>query len=177
MLFIDRLELNNKVWFRKLVRWLGGELIPNFEVEELRMISPRIGGQGLFIIGDSSGEYECVSVSQGNTYFVSKWEIDEHYKLASVTYKNLKACPVTCESRIKTMDTLKMVGVKFEVPRKDENDLLLDLFTQEVEQYLKCATVYIYGNDDCYEVRVIYLNTDEKKYNKIKEKYGRKIYT
>lgn len=177
MLFIDRLELNNKVWFRKLVRALGGELIPNFEVEELRMMCPRSENQDVYLIGESAGEYECVSISHGNVYFIDKWEIDQEYRLINVVYKNLKSCPVTCESRIKTMDKLKMVEVKFEVPRSEGNELLLDMFTQEVEQYLKCATVYTYGNDEAYTVRVKYLSSDEKKYNKIKDKYARKIYT
>lgn len=177
MLFIDRLELNNKVWFRKLVRWLGGELIPNFEVEELRMMHPRSIGQGVYVIGESGGEYECVSISHGNVYFIDKWEIDQEYRLINVVYKNLKSCPVTCESRIKTMDKLKMVEVKFEVPKSDGNELLLDMFTQEIEQYLKCAIVYTYGDDESYSVSVKYLSTDESKYNKIKDKYARKLYT
>ena len=177
MLWLDRLELNNKVWFRKLVRVLGGNLVPNFEVEELVVVHTDVNSiDKLYLIGDSMGEYECVDVVSGEVMFRDKYEIDEDYKVVGVLYKSLNSCPITCEARVRQMDKVRTVRVSFDILDTEENDLIVDVFKQAVEQCLKGSYVEAWraANGLC-EVRVAYLKGDEKKYNKIKAKYDRKL--
>lgn len=177
MLWLDRLELNNKTWFRKLVRVLGGNLVPNFEVEELVLVCMDANSiDSIYVIGDSMGEYECVDVLSGEVSFRNKYEIDEDYKVVSVLYKGLSYCPITCEARVRQMDKVRTVKVSFDVVDTEENDLVIDVFKQEVEQCLKGAYVEAWrsGKGLC-EVRVAYLKEDEAKYSRIKDKYDRKL--
>lgn len=174
MLFINKLELNNRVWLRKLARGLGLKLVPNFDVEELVMVNP-VEGTRIVLIGDSMDDYECIQ--NNDQIFKSKYMVDENYKLVQVLYKDVDACTMWCESRIKKIDKLKVIKTEFVVEGSEENDLILDMFQREVDEYLKCADMRIDSYDGVYTVKIKYINTDEKAYNKIKEKYGRKLHT
>ena len=174
MLLINRLELNNRKWLRKLVRGLGMKLVPNFDVEELIMVDPTEDSM-ILVIGDSMDDYECL-VNNEQT-FISKYTVDENYKLVQVLYKDLDACTMWCGSRIKEINKIKVVETEFTVEASQENDLVLNMFEREVTEYLKCADVEVTGKDGIYTVKVRHINTDESAYNKIKDKYGRKIHT
>lgn len=173
-LFINRLELNNRVWFRKVVRGLGGKLLPNFDVEELFVVNPDDNVCAV-IIGESIDDYECIV--NNKQVFISKYEVNTSFSLVDVFYKDLDACTMWCESRIRKIDGLKIVKIAFDVDWNIENDLVIDMFKREVEEYLKCASVLATIKDGTMTVKVRYISSDEKAYNKIKDKYGRKLYT
>ena len=168
-LLVNKLELNNKKWFRKLVRWLGGKLVPNFSVEELVVVvSDDVTGDNnvYHLIGEEFDEYVVVDNST-----ISKYSVDEYGKLVKVLYKNVNMCGISCNSRAFKIDNIRFTKDSFSVDGNSVSELLLDTFENEVEEYLDFGNVVITGIDGKYNVSVTYVSTDEDKYKSLKEKF------
>ena len=178
MLWLDRLELNNKVWFRKLVRALGGELVPNFDVEELYVILGYDCGttRRLVVIGDDGYEYEAYDAGS-KPVFIAKGDVDINGHILKVVYKDINHCTVVCMNRAVIINEIsKTITTKFECQASEDNDLYLDMFEKEVENYMKFGNVLITGSEGMYLVTCIYLASESKMFNKIKAKYDRKLH-
>lgn len=182
--FVDSLELNNKVWFRKLVRWLGGRLLPNFDVEEIVMTNrtPAAYIQSKYVlIGESMNEYEVYDPDVGSR-FVDKWRIDEECTVTDVLYKDIDTCSVVCSSRLEQLQkwestTLDFVWTKPDTMNKEDFELLIDKMEEELLKKTKTTSMWARGTNGVFEIRLIYSKAESKKVNKIKGKYDGKIYT
>jgi len=176
-LMIKRLELNNKVCLRKVCRWLGMELVPNFEVEEL-YVAIRNDGWDMeptiyVVIGESSnGEYEAYRLNSSSVVYLDKWMVDTDGKVIKVVYKDLKTCMVSCESRSKIINNLTTEYMEFTVSGNEDTELALDMFEKEIEEYLDFGNVAIDGTNGVYKVKCKYLVKDRKAFNSIKGRYG-----
>lgn len=173
-LIINRIELNNKNWFRKVVRWLGGKLVPNFSVEELVVIVPHDSGNHKIyhLIGESFDEYILVDNST-----VKKDYIDEYGKLVKVLYKNVNTCTLNCRGRAFKVDSISFAKDSFTIANKDNVELVLDLFEHDVEEYLTFGNVFVYGTNGVYNVSSTFLESEADKYYKLKRSYKDELYT
>lgn len=175
-LMIRRLELNNRIWLRKVCRLLGIELVPNFEVEELYVairndevdMEPTI----YVVIGESSnGEYEAYRLSSSSVVYLDKWMVDTDGKVIKVVYKDLKTCMVSCESRSEVINNLTTEYMELTVSGNDDTELALDMFEKEIEEYLDFGNVSIDGTNGVYKVKCKYLVKDRKAFRSIKGRY------
>ena len=173
-LIINKIELNNKSWFRRAVRWLGGKLVPNFSVEELIVVVPSDSGnhRTYHIIGESFDEYILI-----NNSTVKKDYVDEYGKLVKTLYKNVNTCTLNCKDKAFKVDSISFSKDVFTVVNKGNVELVLDLFEHDVEEYLSFGNVFVHGTNGVYNVSATFLDTETSKYNKIKEKYKDELYT
>ena len=186
---INKAELNNKVWFRKLVRALGGRLLPNFDVEEIVMTRRDASydtNHTVMLIGEDRDEYECFTTDpyfkNGGIRWREKWTIDDEYTVTDVIYKELNTCTLICGSRIEQLakwekETMEFTWSKPDGMDKELFELTIDLLEEELLKHTKTSSFYTSGNNGVFNIRIHYSRVESKLVNEIKRKFDGKLYS